>query len=120
MQQISIDPKVVAGNTGPDGTNNTCAAIPENRLTRRSVLGPRLICFQIGNEPEYYKNDNTRLRGPDWDFAKYLAEWTSFAQSVIRRVPEARFGGPDVGSSTDWVIQFAERAPKLMRYSTHG
>ncbi len=66
MQQISIDPKAVAGNTGPDGTNNTCAAIPENRLTRRSVLGSRLICFQIGNEPEYYKNDNTRLRGPDW------------------------------------------------------
>ncbi len=42
MQQISIDPKAVAGNTGPDGTNNTCAAIPENRLTRRSVLGSRL------------------------------------------------------------------------------
>jgi hypothetical protein len=29
-------------------------------------------------------------------------------------VPDARFGGPDVGSNADWVIQFAGRAPKLL------
>lgn len=77
-------------------------------------LGPRLLYFQIGNEPEYYRNDNNRLRGKDWDFERYLAQWVAFARAVIVRVPDARFGGPDVGSSAEWVANFAEAAPKQM------
>ena len=79
-----------------------------------NVLGARLLYFQIGNEPEYYSNDNTRLRSKDWNFDRYWAQWKEFAQAVIQRVPHARFGGPDVGSNEDWVIQFAERAVKEM------
>ena len=77
-------------------------------------LGKRLLFFQIGNEPEYYRDANNRLRPPDWDFDKYLAQWMTFAKAVIARVPEARFGGPDVGSSAEWVIRFAQEAPPLL------
>jgi hypothetical protein len=74
-------------------------------------LGSRLLYFQIGNEPEYYRNTNNRLRPQDWNFDKYLAQWLTFAQAVIARVPEARFGGPDVGSNAQWVTRFAQEAP---------
>jgi hypothetical protein len=77
-------------------------------------LGTRLLYFQIGNEPEFYRNPNNRLRPPDWDFDKYLAQWMSFARAVIQRVPDARFGGPDVGSNAEWVVRFAQEAPKQL------
>jgi len=77
-------------------------------------LGPRLLYFQIGNEPEFYRDPNNRLRPRDWDFEKYLAQWLAFARAVIARVPEARFGGPDVGSNAQWVVRFAQEAPKQL------
>ncbi len=77
-------------------------------------LGSRLHYFQIGNEPEYYRNDNNRLRPPDWNFDQYLAQWVAFAQAVIARVPDARFGGPDVGSNAQWVTRFAQEAPQRL------
>ena len=77
-------------------------------------LGSRLLYFQIGNEPEYYRDANNRLRPQDWNFDKYLAQWVTFAQAVIARVPEARFGGPDVGSNAQWVTRFAQEAPQLL------
>ncbi len=75
------------------------------------ALGSRLRYFQIGNEPDFYRNPNNKLRPPGWDFADYLNEWTAIAQAVIERVPDARFGGPDVGSGDDWIVRFAQRAP---------
>ena len=77
-------------------------------------LGSRLLYFQIGNEPEFYRDANNRLRPQDWNFDKYLAQWLTFAQAVIARVPEARFGGPDVGSNTQWVTRFAREAPQQL------
>ena len=77
-------------------------------------LGARLLYFQIGNEPEYYRDANNRLRSQDWNFDKYLAQWVTFAQAVIARVPEARFGGPDVGSNAQWVTRFAQETPQQL------
>ena len=77
-------------------------------------LGKRLLFFQIGNEPEYYRDANNRLRSQDWNFDKYLAQWMTFAKAVIARVPEARFGGPDVGSNAQWVTRFAQEAPQQL------
>lgn len=77
-------------------------------------LGRRLLYFQIGNEPEFYRNDNNRLRSRDWDFDEYLGQWVTFAKAVIARVPDARFGGPDIGSNVEWVTRFAQEAPSLL------
>jgi hypothetical protein len=77
-------------------------------------LGKRLLFFQIGNEPEFYRNSDNRLRGEDWNFDKYLAQWLTFAHAVIQRVPEAKFGGPDIGNNTQWIIQFAQQATQQL------
>jgi len=94
------------------GTGTPERAADESAYVARA-LGPRLLCFQIGNEPEYYRNATNGLRSADWDFDRYLAQWVTMARAVIARVPGARFGGPDVGSNAAWVVRFVEEAPKL-------
>src|SRR5206468_2667046 len=78
------------------------------------ALGPRLKYFQIGNEPDFYRQPNNRLRETGWDFPDYLREWVAIAKAVIERVPDARFGGPDVGSSADWVVRFGNEASQIL------
>lgn len=73
-------------------------------------IGPRLRYFQIGNEPEYYRNRSNGLRPPNWNFGDYFRQWLQFARAVLARVPGARLGGPDVGSNADWVVSFARQA----------
>jgi hypothetical protein len=76
------------------------------------ALGEKLLFFQIGNEPDLYTTANNLLRPAGWSFADYLNEWTAIAEAVSTRVPGARFGGPD--GSADWVVRFAEEAPKRL------
>ena len=95
------------------GTGTPERAAEESAYVARA-LGPKLLYFQIGNEPEYYRDANNGLRAPDWNFDKYLVQWSAMARAVLTRVPEARFGGPDVGSNAQWVIRFAQEAPKLL------
>jgi hypothetical protein len=78
------------------------------------ALGPRLLYFQIGNEPDLYKSPHNMLRPAGWDFPDYLKEWTAIANAVSARVPDARFAGPDVANASDWVVRFAQAAPALM------
>lgn len=74
-------------------------------------LGERLDFLQIGNEPDLYRDANNGTRPPNWGFADYVREWTEFAEAILARVPNASFGGPDVGASSDWVIRFGEQVP---------
>jgi len=95
------------------GTGTPERAAEESAYVAR-ILGHRLLYFQIGNEPEFYRDSNNRLRPPGWNFDQYLAQWMTFARAVIERVPDARFGGPDVGSDGSWVVRFAQEAPHLL------
>jgi len=77
-------------------------------------LGKYLEFFQIGNEPDFYRDANNGTRAPGWDFADYAEEWMRFADTIHRKAPDARFGGPDVGASSDWIARFGEQvAPKM-------
>ena len=79
-----------------------------------SKLDDKLEYFQIGNEPDLYRTPTNGTRPPGWDFDDYAREWVGFAQAVAARVPQARFGGPDVAGSSDWVVRFGERVPELL------
>jgi hypothetical protein len=78
-------------------------------------VGSRLEFFQIGNEPDFYSSSNNLTRPPGWGFADYLKEWTAFAEAIAAMVPNTRFGGPDVGASSDWVTRFGEQLPTTLR-----
>lgn len=74
------------------------------------ALGPRLKYFQIGNEPDLYREPNNLLRPAGWDFPDYLNEWVEIADAISAKVPEAKFGGPDVAATAGWVVRFAHDA----------
>jgi hypothetical protein len=79
------------------------------------AVGERLEFFQIGNEPDFYQNASNGTRPRGWGFDDYLGEWTGYAEAIAARVPSARFGGPDVGASSDWVTRFGEGIPASLR-----
>ncbi|MGB8602891.1 MAG: hypothetical protein WCD42_11920, partial [Rhizomicrobium sp.] len=84
------------------------------------ALGDRLVYFQIGNEPDFYREANNRLRPAGWDFPDYLSEWTAMADAISARVPDARFGGPDVGANVEWIVRFGAEARKRIGQRLFG
>ncbi len=71
-----------------------------------------LLYFQVGNEPDFYSASNNRTRPAGWGFEDYLKEWTECTEAISGLVPNAKFGGPDVGASSDWIAQFIPAASK--------
>jgi len=71
-----------------------------------------LLYFQVGNEPDFYSASNNRTRPSGWGFKDYLKEWTECTEAISSLVPNAKFGGPDVGASSDWIAQFIPAASK--------
>lgn len=84
------------------------------------ALGGRLLYFQIGNEPDFYREANNMLRPAGWDFPDYLNEWTTMANAISAVVPNARFGGPDVGANSEWIVRFGAEAKKRIGQRLFG
>lgn len=100
------------------GTATPAANAIEAAFVART-LGPRLLAFQIGNEPDLYRTPNNKLRPAGWDFPDYLDEWTAQAKAILAAVPQAVFFGPD-GTNSDWTLRFAAAAPKRLGKAVAG
>ena len=86
------------------GTNTPARAAEEAAFVAR-ILGSHLQYFQIGNEVDLF---DRHLRDPaTWSAKTYLAEWLAMARAVAARVPEAKFGMPDVASDVNWLTEIA-------------
>ncbi|RXS94932.1 hypothetical protein [Silvibacterium dinghuense] len=72
------------------------------------ILGSRLLAFQIGNEPDSFRN---RYRPATYTPADYLAEWNHFRDRVAHAAPGARFAGPDISNKLSYLTAFAQEAP---------
>ena len=94
--------------------NNTPERAAVEAAYVASKLSERLEFLQIGNEPDLYRRASNGTRPPGWDFDDYVREWTAFARAISARVPAARFGGPDVAGSSDWITRFGEQIPPLL------
>jgi hypothetical protein len=70
------------------------------------VIGDKLVCFQLGNEPDLFSHNG--LRAADYDFSQFAAEWRRYFAAVRARVPNAPFGGPDTATNSGWLAQFAK------------
>ena len=73
------------------------------------ILGPRLIAFQLGNEPDAWRR---RYRPATWSYADYWMEWSAMHAAIVAKVPHAKFAGPDVSNKMDYVTGFAEDVKK--------
>ncbi len=96
------------------------ARAAEEASYAQSILGPRLIAFQLGNEPDAWRN---RYRPSTWSYADYWKEWSAAYAAVLARVPNAKFAGPDVSNKMDYVTGFAEdvkrSAPDVVMLTSH-
>ena len=92
------------------GTNTPPRAAEEAVFVEKT-LGPRLQYFQIGNEPDLF---DRHLRDPEtWSAKTYLDEWLSLARAIAARVPNARFGMPDIASRMNWLTEIAALWPSV-------
>ena len=96
------------------------ARAAEEAFHAQSILGPRLIAFQLGNEPDAWRN---RYRPATWSYADYLKEWSAAHAAIVARVPQAKFAGPDVSNKMVYVNGFAEdvkrSAPDVVLLTSH-
>ena len=81
------------------------------------TLDDRLLCFELGNEPDLFVQAGHRQPGYGYD--QYQAEFKQFADAVRRRVPGAPLAGPAVIDATDWVRSFAHDVPDSRLLTEH-
>ncbi len=87
------------------GTNTPERAAQEAEFVAQT-LGESLQYFQIGNEVDLF---GRHLRDSQtWSPKTYLDEWLTLARAISARVPEARFGLPDIASKIEWLPQIAD------------
>lgn len=92
------------------GTNTPARAAEEAEFVAKT-LGASLQYFQIGNEVDMF---GRHLRDrKTWSAKTYLDEWLSMARAITARVPQARFGIPDVAGNMSWLTQIAELWPSV-------
>jgi hypothetical protein len=92
------------------GTNTPERAAEEAAFVAQT-LGSSLQYFQIGNEADLF---DRHLRDPKtWSAKTYLEEWLALARAVSSRVPEAKFGMPDVAADAGWLTQIADLWPSI-------
>jgi hypothetical protein len=97
----------------------TPARAAEEAFYAQQILGPRLIAFQLGNEPDAWRN---RYRPATWSYGDYWKEWSVARSAVLARTPHARFAGPDVSNKMDYVTGFARDAkgdPHVVMLTSH-
>lgn len=114
-----------------DATNWTClyglnlgrgtpAHAAEEAAAVHEILGPRLIAFQLGNEPDAWRN---RYRPATFTYQDYWKEWQAAHAAVVEKVPQAKFAGPDISNKLPYLTGFAEdakrSAPDVVLLTTH-
>jgi Glycosyl hydrolase family 79 C-terminal beta domain/Glycosyl hydrolase family 79, N-terminal domain len=71
------------------------------------VLGPKLVAFQLCNEPDLFSKNG--LRQPGYNFEQFATEWQHFYEVITARVRTARFAGPDTAFNNEWLVPFADK-----------
>jgi hypothetical protein len=80
---------------------NVPSVAAEEAAAVTKILGEKLVCLQIGNEPDRY-GINFRRDPKTWGAEPWFAEWLPFAKAVIARVPDVKLGLPDMSAKPDW------------------
>lgn len=70
------------------------------------LLGPKLVAFQLCNEPDLFYRNGIRKAG--YNFADFAKEWEHFYKVIRARVPNAPFAGPDTAYNDTWLAPFAK------------
>ncbi len=102
------------------GTNTPARAAEEavavDQILGSVTNGGKLEYFQLGNEPDLFKN---HLRDPKtWSPDLYMNEWLAEADAIRARISDARFGLPDTSGNPDWYAVIVTRLLALPVYKS--
>ena len=103
---------------GVNLARNTPARAAEEAAYVASRLGPSLLAWEIGNEPDLYRRHG--YRPEDWGYDDFLDEWLEFHEAMSEASPGVAFGGP--GTSFDLernTLLFAADAREHLALLTH-
>jgi hypothetical protein len=96
--------KLIYGLNMGTGTAETAAA---EAAYVASTFGPKVIAFQLCNEPDlFYKNG---IRPPGYNYSEFAKEWQRYFDVIRQRVPNAPFAGPDTAFNNEWLVPFAKQ-----------
>ena len=98
------------------GKGSEADAIAEAKAVL-AATGPRLLAFEIGNEPDMFVN--AKHRKADYGYDEWLAEYRRYKEALRAQFPGIPFAGPDVAGKTDWVTSFAADEGKDTVLLTH-
>jgi hypothetical protein len=99
-------------NLGSDKLDN---AVEEARAVDR-ILGDRLIALEIGNEPDLFSRAGHRP--VDYNYDAWLKDYRRYKAAIRAVLPRARFAGPDLAFTADWMTRFAQDEGKDIRLLT--
>lgn len=95
---------LIYGLNAARGTTENAVA---EAIAVHQILGPRLICFQLGNEPDAWRN---RYRPASFTYEDYAKEWAKLHAAIVDKIPDAKFGGPDPSNKVAYITGFAADA----------
>ncbi len=75
----------------------------------QKVLGPKLVCFQLGNEPDAWPR---RYEPANWGPVDYLNEWKKFRAVLVEKIPGFKLAGPDISNKMPFLTAFAAEIPR--------
>lgn len=78
------------------------------------VAGPKLIAFQLCNEPDLFFRNG--IRKSDYDAAQFNQEWKHYYDAIKARVSNAPFAGPDTAYNNSWLVPFAQKFRNEARF----
>ncbi len=97
------------------GTNTPALAADEAAYVYKTLgataEGGKLEYLQVGNEADRFATTirDPKLTGHPWNADAFLVEWLTFANAIVARVPNAKFGLPDVASNAEWITAVGDR-----------
>jgi hypothetical protein len=77
---------------GVNMARNTPANAAEEAAYVSGRLGPSLLAWEIGNEPDLYVRKE--YRPADWTYTDYLREWRAMRDAMSAASPGVAFSGP--------------------------
>jgi hypothetical protein len=98
------------------GSGTQAAAVSEARYVYKSAAD-QLLCFEIGNEPDFYYQNG--LRKPSYSFKDFEKEFDKYYAGIKNALPGAVFSGPAAAFKTvNWVAPFAKDESGKVKWVT--
>jgi len=90
----------------------------EEAIAVAAAAEDRLLCFQIGNEPDLFARSGHRAES--YGYPEYHREFARFVSVLRKRLPDVPIGGPDVARAMQWASWFAaDEAQSIKLLTAH-